>query len=157
MGGVMAMTDVRLTPSPEPSRGRRLRIRACDIFRLWPGDDAQEVLRNLRGGAGKAGRVAAVLPGQDFSAEDYEALEDAGVLVVEVPVTLAQSSDASIADYFTKRLNEGANATVARMTAIGTAGPPPVEREDELRLSIGDESELIEFVNDPAKQLGGHF
>jgi len=153
----MPTTDFRLTPSPVPSRRGRLRIRASDVFRLWPGDAALAVLSNLSGGARKANRVAVVLPQQELSAEDYEALEVAGILVVEVPVTLAQSSDASIANYLSKRLNEGANATAARRAAIGTADPPAVRRENESRVCVEDESRLLQFINDPANQLGGHF
>ena len=152
----MPTTSFPLTPNPEPSRQAQLRVRASDVFRLWPGDAAREVLNKLSGGAPKANRVAVVLPQQELSAEDYEALEDAGVLVVEVPAKLAQSSDASIADYLTGQLNAGTNATVSRMTAIGIVDPSPVEREDALLRAVDDEGTLLEFVNDPANQQGGH-
>jgi len=153
----MPTTSFPLTPNPEPSRQAQLRVRASDVFRLWPGDAAREVLSNLSGGARKANRVAVVLAQQELSAEEYEALEDAGVLVVEVPSTLAQSSDASIADYLTCQLNDGTNATAARMTAIGNVDRSPLERDDELLRAVDDEGKLLSFVNDPANQQGGHF
>jgi hypothetical protein len=99
-----------------------------------------------------------MLPTQELTAEDYEALEDVGVLVLEVPSDLADASEAEIANYLTTQLNEGFKATAARMAALGTTTPSATESgENELRFSEEEEAELLELVNHPANQLGGHF
>lgn len=154
----MPTMDFALMPNWEPSRQGQVQFRASEILRLWSQGDVHDILRNLNGTNRKGYRVAAILPTQELSAQDYEALEDSGVLVVEVPSNLSQASEASIADYLTAQLTEGANATAARMAAIGTADPSAAALgQDELQLSDEEETEFLEFVNDPANQLGGHF
>jgi len=150
--------DFALLPNWNPSRQGQAQFRASEILRLWTQGNVHEVLSNLSRTRRKGYRVAAILPTQELSAGDYEALEDSGVLVVEVPSNLSESSEEGIADYLTAQLNEGANATAARMAAIGTSDPSAaVSGQEELELSDEEEAEFLEFVNDPANQLGGHF
>lgn len=152
--------DFALLPNWDPPRQGQAQFHASEILRLWPQGHVRDMLSHLLGARQQGYRVATILPTQELSAEDYEALEDAGVLVVEVPEHLSQSSEASIADYLTAQLNEGATVTAARMAAIGTSDPSAtttVVAPDELQLSDEDEAEFLEFINDPANQLGGHF
>jgi hypothetical protein len=70
---------------------------------------------------------------------------------------MSESSEAIIAAYLTAQLNEGANATAARMAAIGiSATAAAVYGQDELQLSDEEEAEFLEGINDPVNQLGGH-
>ena len=156
----MSMMDFMRTPHSGPSRQGQVQFDASEILRLWGESDTHHLLRNLqRAFAAHEGyKVAAILPTQELSAAEYELLEDSGVLVVEVPTDLAESSEAGIAAYLTAQLNDGAQATAARMAAIGTTDPSvTTDGQNEVQLSDEEEAEFLEFVNDPANQLGGHF
>ena len=151
-----------LTGHSESSRPGPVKFRASEILRLWSGKDKHhhDLLNKLRrtGGGHERYKVAAILPSQELSEEDYEALEDSDVLVIEVPQDLETSSESEIAAFLTAELTAGATATAKRMAAIGTTDPAVAAlSEDELQLSDEEEAELLEFVNDPANQLGGHF
>lgn len=151
----MPTMDFMVQPYWEPSRQGPVQFRASEVLRLWDNGDARRLLLQPSDDEHGQYRVAAVLPGQDLSPATYEALEDADILVVEVPEDLARSPADRIAAYLSAELNEGSKATSERMAALSAVAAEPVH--DELQLSEEEEAELLDFVNDPANQLGGHF
>ena len=142
---------------PEPSRQGLAQFHASEIFRLWSERlDVHQLVRRLQSQVASGYRVAAVLPSQELDAEDLAVLERSGVLVVEVPQSLSEASEEKIATYLTSQLSEGYRWTAQRMAAMGTTDPASSD-SDELQLSEDEEQEFLEFVNDPANQIGGHF
>ena len=98
-----------------------------------------------------------MLPNQELGAEAFSALESGGVLVVEVPQSFSEASNERIAEYLTSQLGDGQRETTARMAALGTSDPGHEDDgEADLRMNTDEEAEFLEFVNDPANQLGGH-
>ena len=88
----------------------------------------------------------------------FDALEAAGLLVVEVPAALERESPSRIADYLNAQLAVGARATTERMAGLAACGPAPAPEESPApELSDDEEADLLEFMNDPANQLGGPF
>jgi hypothetical protein len=149
--------DLAFSTSPGRSQ-KRVEFQPFEILRLWSGL-GREFLTGQRSPNTKGYCVAAILPMQEVSFEDYELLEDLGMLVVEVPSYLKDASDTDVADYLTHLLDEGRRATAARMEAIGTADSDAagVGKENDLHMSRDEDAALLDFVNDPANQLGGHF
>lgn len=141
---------------PEPSRQGLVQFDASEIFRLWSERlDIHRLVRKLQSPVASGYRVAAMLPSQELDAEELAALESSGVLVVEVPQSLSEASEEKIAAYLTSQLSDGHRETAQRMAAMGTTDPGSPDGDD-LQLSGDEEADFLEFVNDPANQIGGH-
>lgn len=152
----MALIELNDPSGSEPRREGSVSFDASEILPLWKQQgDWHRLLHQERQ---EGYRVAAVLPNQELTAEDYDSLGDAGMLVIEVPAEMESKSKQDIASFLTTQLTEGEQATAAGMSALGvsdarTAGVDgmAVEMTDE------EEAEFLDFLNDPANQLGGHF
>ena len=136
-------------------RSTRVPVRASDVVRLWAVPGGLSGLRARNASQRKAVRIAAVLPNQGLALADYEVLEALGVLVVQIPADVPSGSNAAVARYLTEQLRVGSEATAARMTALGTVENVPNAAEyGDTGLSREEEEGFLEFLNDPANQLG---
>ena len=144
--------------APEPSRQQEVRFDASEIVRLWDADvDILRVGSSRLLARASQYRVAAMLPTQELDAEAFSALESDGVLVVEVPQSFREASNERIAEYLTSQLSDGHRETTARMAALGTSDLGlDGDGTADLRMNTEEEADFLEFVNDPANQLGGH-
>jgi hypothetical protein len=95
-------------------------VLASEVVRLWaaPSGPTKRNQRNFK--FHKGVRVAAVRPYQQLSSDDYELLENSGVLVVEIPADVPSETDEEVARYLTQQLEAGVEATARRMAALGT-------------------------------------
>lgn len=131
----------------------RFQVRASQVVRLWsaPGG-LTELERNFP--QSEAVRIAAVRHDQRLSPADCEALEDSGVLVVQLPADVPVDSNEAVAKYLTNQLNDGARATRDRMAALGTRKDVPEAVEPFGQVpSANEEDELVKLLNDPANAL----
>lgn len=132
--------------APEPV------VRESEIVLLWADPDALATLKQRN--RPTAVRVAAVRPGQALSSEDFEVLEELGVLVVQVPPSVP-SNRADVAKFLTGQLRAGSKATAHRMTALSTCGSATDATEQcDRPLSKKDEAQFLELINAPESQLG---
>jgi hypothetical protein len=130
-------------------------VRASEVVLLWahPGELAK--LKQQHPSRSSAVRIAAVRPGQVLAFQDLEELEDAGVLVVQVPSSVPSESNAEVAKYLTGQLRAGTKATQDRMVALGTCEPATAAAgQRDLTQTKKAEAQLLELINDPVNQLG---
>lgn len=149
--------STRNTPDGERSSGATVVVRASDIV-MWNEPSATRLQREKSGAP--ACRIAVTLPDVQLSVDDYDRFEEAGVLVIEVPQSLATEPKSRIAAYLTDLLSEGeramaegADASAAEELEVefgagGADAAPP--------MSPDEEQEFLDAINDPANQLGSY-
>ena len=153
------MSSMDFALMPEPSRQGLVQFDASEIVRLWGEQflDVHRLAHKLQQTPSRY-RVAAILPSQELDDTAFAELERSGWLVVEVPESLTEASNDRIAAYLTTQLSEGRQETLQRVAAMGTSdAATQVDDGQDLEMSDDAEAEFLEFVNDPANQLGGHF
>jgi hypothetical protein len=94
-----------------------------------------------------------VRPGQPLSSEDFEVLEDLGLLVVQVPPSVP-SDRVAVAKYLTLQLRAGSKATEDRMVALSTWGADSDATAPGGTRAKKNEAQLLELLNSPENQLG---
>lgn len=149
------MQSAKTRQPQEVERRTQVRVRASEVVRLWAGPSVLSELQARHTLQRKAVRIAAVRADQRLSLEDYEVLEDSGIWVVQIPADAPSSSSAEVARYLTDQLSAGSEATAERMAALGTAQNFPDAAEHGHTVVLRkEEEEFLEFLNDPANQLG---
>lgn len=130
-------------------------IRADHVFRLWNTevDDAVSAFAGqkayLWSGAEPPLGIAAVLPGQPLELGQLDALEAAGLLVIEVPEQLRHASTALIAQYLSDELRQldAATSTHGQPEAVLAADLDDIAQGKHL----GPEKQqaLLDLLNQP--------
>lgn len=135
-----------------------------DVFLLWKDGKWRERL-GLAQPWGRR-RFAIFIRDCGLESEDYDRLEDAGLLAVEVPADMREASQAEIAAYLTQQLKCGERATLPRMN-VADSDSQNAQFEFGVDDSLDDfevkpmtqeeEKQFLDFVNDPVNQIGGRF
>lgn len=130
-------------------------VRASDVVLLWADPDALAKLKQRDRSKRTAVQIAAMRPEQALSLNDLETLEDAGVLVVQVPSSVPSDSNADVAKYLTRQLCAGTKATKDRMVAVGACeATTDATAPSDLAPAKKGEAQLLKLINDPTNQLG---
>lgn len=133
------------------------------VYPLWMGGvaDALTAFKDCKAKLTRALAVAAVLPDQTLELADMDALEEAGLLIVEVPQRVKSLDGLQLAKFVEDQI-DGADAAeyvvqdVSRVPSQ-VSSKAPVETIDAIAHPSDDQEEvaLLRSLNDPDADDGG--
>ena len=128
------------------------------VYPLWKGgvQDALLTLDQIRATLTRRLAVAAVLPDQTLDLNEMDALEAAGLLVVEVPHGLRSSAPDAVAAFVECQVDgpEAGTSIEPAPSPSHMAAAPDADSDFVPALSDEDESALLRAINDPASDEG---
>lgn len=125
------------------------------VYPLWKGGvaDALQSFVNIRTHLTRKLGVAAVLPDQPLELNEMDALEEAGLLVVQVPHSIQDCHAEDVAAFVEKQID-----AVDSLTLSSEAQPVRQDTNASVvygqELSTEDEHALLESINDPDADEG---
>lgn len=129
------------------------------VYPLWKGGvaDALQQFGSVQANVLRKLAVAAVLPEQSLDLNEMDALEEAGLLVVEVPQAARNYQLEQLAAYVEEQIDGPESITTVRAVAqpLGAPSSEAATPSVDQPLSEDEETALLQSINDPDADEGG--